>query len=468
MDDILLSSSKALVTASSSTASDDHPLPGAPLDGPRRKFAIGCVLLAMTLVVLDASVANVALPTIGRTLHVSAADSVLVVTAYQAALIMALLPCAALGESLGYRRIFMTGVAIFVSASLLCAASPSLPWLVAARFVQGLGGAAVMALGVALLRHAVSHQQLAKVIGWNALIVALASAAGPTIGAAILSVANWQWLFALNLPLGGLVLLVGSNLPGNAATGKPVDLISMAIHGAAFAMLIWGAELLSNNAMRGLSLLAVSGLAFMLLLKRELPQATPFVPLDLLRSASFRLSMAASVCCFAGQAAGMIALPFYLQHGLGLSTWMTGLYITPWPLAVALTAPASSYLSGRCSTSRLCAIGGTIMATGLAAAALWPLEGSPLPLMPILMMCGIGFGLFQVPNNHNMFLSVPRERSGAAGGMQGTARLIGQSAGAIVMALLFSMNPSSAPRIGLGLGAGMVLLAALISARRAG
>ncbi|MYM87925.1 MFS transporter [Rugamonas sp. FT82W] len=451
MDDILPGGGKAL----------------APLEGPRRRFAIGCVLLAMTLVVLDASVANVALPTIGRTLHVSAADSVLVVTAYQAALIMALLPCAALGESLGYRRIFMTGVAIFVSASLLCAASPSLPWLVAARFVQGLGGAAVMALGVALLRHAVSQEQLPKVIGWNALTVALASAAGPTVGAAILSVANWQWLFALNLPLGGLVFLAGYNLPRNAATGKPVDLISIAINGAGFAMLIWGAELLSNDPVRGLSLLAASGLAFTLLLKRELPRAMPFVPLDLLRSASFRFSMAASICCFAGQAAGMIALPFYLQHGLGLSTWMTGLYITPWPLAVALTAPVSSYLAERCSTSRLCAIGGTIMATGLAAAALWPLAGSPLPLVPILMVCGIGFGLFQVPNNHNMFLSVPRERSGAAGGMQGTARLIGQSSGAIVMALLFSANTSSAPRIGLGFGAGMVLLAALISARRA-
>lgn len=132
-----------------------------------------------------------ALPTLSRSLHVTAASSVLVVTAYQAALVMALLPCAALGESLGYRRVFVSGGALFTVASALCAAAPSLPWLVAARFVQGLGAAAVMALGVALLRAIVPAHKLGVAIGWNALVVALTSAAGPTVGALILSLASW-------------------------------------------------------------------------------------------------------------------------------------------------------------------------------------------------------------------------------------------------------------------------------------
>jgi len=130
------------------------------LPGPRRTVAIASVLVALVLVVLDAAIANVALPTIARSLHVTPAQSVWVVTAYQIALVMALLPCGALGESIGYRKVFTTGVAIFTGASALCAFSPSLPWLVAARFIQGLGGAAVMSLALALIRFVVPHERV--------------------------------------------------------------------------------------------------------------------------------------------------------------------------------------------------------------------------------------------------------------------------------------------------------------------
>jgi len=135
---------------------------GEGLPQPRRTVAIASVLAAMVLVVLDAAIANVALPTIARSLQVTPAMSVWVMTSYQTALVMALLPCAALGEALGHRRVFAAGVALFTVASLLCALSPSLPLLVAARFLQGLGGAAVMALGVALLRFVVPQQQLER------------------------------------------------------------------------------------------------------------------------------------------------------------------------------------------------------------------------------------------------------------------------------------------------------------------
>ncbi len=130
---------------SAGSAPPQTPALGAsvPQDGlslPRRHYATLAIMATMVLVVLDGAIANVALPTIARSLHVSSAASVWVVSAYQLALVMALLPCAALGESLGLRRVFTGGVALFTAASLLCALSPSLPWLVAARFVQGLGG----------------------------------------------------------------------------------------------------------------------------------------------------------------------------------------------------------------------------------------------------------------------------------------------------------------------------------------
>ncbi|MGA6827909.1 MFS transporter [Nitrospira sp. NS4] len=434
------------------------------LGEPRRTVAIASVLAAMVLVVLDAAVANVALPTIARSLHVTAAMSVWVITAYQTALLMALLPCAALGESLGYRRVFTAGVALFTGASVLCALSPSLSWLVAARFLQGLGGAAVMALGVALLRVVVPHRQLGNAIGWNALAVALSSAAGPAIGAAVLSAANWHWLFVVNLPLGVLVLHATRALPDVGGTARRLDLFSVALNAGAFASLVIGTELLPTRPALAAVLLAAATLELVALVRREMPKEAPLIPLDLLRADSFRFSVIASACCFAGQTASMVALPFYLQHGLGQDTLMAGLYMTVWPLTVAIAASFAGRLADRVPTAWLGAAGGLCLATGLGAAALWPLKGDTLLLVPPTMLCGLGFGLFNVANNRNMFLSAPKDRSGAAGGMQGTARLFGQTAGAVIMALLFTLtSPDAAPQIGLGIGAMLTFVAGLVS-----
>jgi MFS transporter, DHA2 family, multidrug resistance protein len=385
--------------------------------GRRRSLAIACVLAAVVLVVLDASIVNVALPAIARSLRVTPAQSVRVVSAYQIALVMALLPCAALGQRLGYRRVYAAGVALFVGASALCACAPSLSLLVVARFVQGLGGAAIMSLGIALLRFVVPQRELGSAIGWNTLAVALSSAAGPTLGALVLSSASWPWLFAVNLPLGALVLLATRALPHVPGDARKVAII----------------------------------------------------PLDFLREGSFRVSVIASVCCFVGQSAALVALPFYLQHGLGLDVLRTGLLITPWPLTVAVVAPIAGRRAHRSSGAWLCTLGGALLALGLASAALLPLHGRPFALIPSVVLCGAGFGLFQVSNNRNMFLSTPRSRSGAAGGMQGTARLTGQSLGAALMTLLFTLTSIElAPRIGLGIAAVLTLLAGLVSTLRAG
>jgi DHA2 family multidrug resistance protein-like MFS transporter len=432
-----------------------------------RTIAIVSVLGAMVLVVLDASIANVALPSIATSLRVTPGMSVSMITAYQLALVMALLPCGALGESFGYRRVFSIGVALFTTASALCALAPSLHWLVVARLLQGLGGAAVMSLGLAALRLVVPNEQLGAAIGWNALTVALSSAAGPAIGAMILSVGSWPWLFIVNIPLGALVLLASRALPGTQGTSRAVDLISVALNAAGFAALIVGAELIPTKPELAALLLPAALLFLGALIRREAPRQAPLIPLDLLRVGSFRISVIASVCCFAGQTAALVALPFYLQHSLGQSVLMTGAYLTAWPLTVAATAPIAGRLANRMSTAWLCAAGGACLAAGLAATSIWPMEGNVLPLVPLTMLCGFGFGLFNVPNNRNMFLSAPRDRSGATGGMQGTARLTGQTAGAVIMTLLFAwLSVDAAPRIGLAIGAALTLMAGIISSLR--
>jgi MFS transporter, DHA2 family, multidrug resistance protein len=446
--------------------------PAAPEDGlptPQRHFAVAAVLAAMVLVVLDGAIANVALPTIAGALRISPAASVWVVTGYQMALVIALLPCAALGESLGHRRVFAGGVILFTGASVLCALSPSLPWLVVARFVQGLGGASVMALGVALLRFTYPPRRLGTVIGWNALAIALAAAVGPTLGAAILSLSSWPWLFAVNLPVGAIVLLAGRALPDPPGTARKLDRVSVALNAGTFGPFVLGVDLVVARPWLGGALLALASMSLVVLIRREMPRQAPLIPLDLLRDGSFRISVIASVCCFAGQMASYVALPFYLQHGLGLDAVTTGLYMTPWPLTVAFAGPLSGRLADRVSTGWLCAAGGVCLASGLALASLWPLHGNLLPLVLFTMLSGLGFGFFQVPNNRNMFLSAPRERSGAAGGMQGTARLVGQTAGAVIMTLLFSLaSVEAASRIGLAIGAVLALAGGLVSVLRVG
>ena len=434
---------------------------------PRRALPVVAVLGAMALAVLDAAITNVALPSMARSLQVEPGMSVWIVTAYQAALVMALLPCAALGESIGQRRVFAGGVALFTAASVLCALSPSLAWLVAARFLQGLGAAGVMALGISLLRAVVAPGQLGAAIGWNALVVALSSAAGPAIGSAILFSAGWPRLFALNLPLGALVLLGTRALPEVPGTARPLDALSVGLYASCLAALVVGAQCIASTPAPASALLATAAIGLTALVRREMAKAAPLIPLDLLRTHSIRTSVVASVCCFAGITIGLVSLPFYLQHTLGLDTLTTGLYMTAWPLAVAAAAPLAGRLAERVPTAHLCAIGAGLLAAGLAAASLWDLGERPLALVPLTMLCGVGFGLFQVPNNRNMFLAAPLERSGAAGGMQGTARLAGQTAGSVMMGLLFTVaSIDAAPRLGLRIAAVLALAAGVASALR--
>lgn len=436
--------------------------------GARRTSAIACVLAAMVLVVLDSAIANVALPAIARSLHTTPAAAVHVVTAYQMALVMTLLPCAALGESRGHRPVFTAGVVLFVGASVLCALAPSLSLLVAARFLQGLGAAAIMSLGVALLRFSVSQRQLGVAIGWNTLAVALSSAAGPTLGALVLSLASWPWLFAVNLPLGALVLLGTRALPHVPGTARELDLASSALNAAAFAGLVVGAGLTAERPVLGSCVLGAAALVMFVLVRREMPRQAPMVPLDLLRDASFRISVIASVCCFVGQSAATISLPFHLQHELKRGVLETGLLMTPWPLAVALVAPFAGRLASRISGAWSCALGGVTLATGLACLSLCPLRAPPWGLIGLVALCGAGFGLFQVSNNRNLFLSAPRTRSSAAGGMQGTARLLGQTMGALTMTVVFTTTSLDiAPRLGFGVAAALTLLAGLVSILRA-
>ena len=172
------------------------------LPTPRRYLAMLAIAIGIAMAVLDGTVVNVALPSIARELGASPSASVWVINAYQLTIVVLLLPLASLGERLGYRRIYQVGVAVFTVGSLGCALSESLASLVAARVVQGVGGAAIMSMNGALVRHTYPDAHLGRGIGLNGLVVALSAAVAPSLASGILAVGPWPWLFAINVPFG--------------------------------------------------------------------------------------------------------------------------------------------------------------------------------------------------------------------------------------------------------------------------
>src|SRR3982075_2399031 len=175
----------------------------------RRRWAVAAIFAALAMASLDTAIANIALPAIAADLHVSPADAVWVVNVYQIALVASLLPLAALGEIVGHNRIYLGGLLLFTLASLACAFAWSLPSLLAARVLQGLGAAGIMSVNTALIRFVYPERMLGRGYGHNALVVATAFTLGPTIASGILALGTWPWLFTINIPFGLIAIAIG-------------------------------------------------------------------------------------------------------------------------------------------------------------------------------------------------------------------------------------------------------------------
>ncbi|MFT4191514.1 MAG: MFS transporter [Comamonas sp.] len=445
------------------------PAPAAPaapptpaedgLPQPRRTWAVLAVSLAIILSVLDGTLANVALPTIARDLQASPQAAVWIVNAYQLAIIATLLPLAALGESVGYRRVFSAGVVLFTLASLACALAGNIEALVAARVVQGLGAGAIMCCTSALLRFTYPAASFGKGIARNAFVVTLSSAAGPSICAAVLAVADWPWLFVLNLPIGIAALCACRHLPATPRLARRFDGWSIALNALGMCLGIVGLDLLPHRPALALPLIAAAVLAIGLLVRRSAGQPAPLLPLDLLRIQRFRWAISASFCMFAAQMCAFVALPFYLQYTLGRSAVETGLLMTAWPIGSSVTNLAVAQVVDRLRAETLCVAGAALLIAGLATCAALPAAAADGWLAAALLVAGVGFGCFQAPNNRDMLSAPPRARSGAAGGMQATARVNGQTWGAAAAGLCFALAAAQGATLALAGAIGFTALA---------
>lgn len=455
-----------------------HVVPDG-LPAPERHWAMAAIILGIALSVLDATLLNLALPDITRHFGVSPAAAVWVVNAYQLATLTLLLPCAKLGERIGYRRVYLAGLAVFTAASLGCVLAPSLPLLAGARAVQGLGAAGMMAVNAALVRLTYPSALLGRGIALNSMTVATSSVAGPTIAAIVLSVATWQWLFLIHLPLGAALLWIARrSLPFNPtpASGPGLRPLEVAMNMAMFSLVFLGVDALGarhgavpdpHMVRTGAVLLAAGALVGWFYVRGQMRQAAPLLPVDLLRIPVFALSMCTSVTAFAAQTLAFVALPFLLLQGQGRSHLAAGLLITAWPAAVMLMAPIAGRLIARHPGGMLGGIGQSVLALGLLLLAVMPAQPANWRIALPLVLCGAGFGLFQSPNNHTIVTSAPLRRAGAASGMLGTARLTGQSFGAVVLALIFSVvGVQGGPAIALGLASALAAASAVFSMLR--
>ena len=196
-----------------------------------------------------------------------------------------------------------------------------------------------------------------------------------------------------------------------------------------------------SSPMLGVLFLAIGIVVGMIYVYRQRRLAAPMFPVDLLKIPVFALSMGASVGAFCAQMLGFLAMPYLLLEVLGYSHLKAGLLITAWPLATVVAAPIAGRLIGRIPDGLLGGIGMAMFALGLLALALMPGQPADWNVAWRMALCGAGFGLFQSPNNHTIVTSAPLHRSGAASGMLGTARLTGQTLGAVVLAAIFALWP---------------------------
>ena len=435
----------------------------------RRRWAMTALMTGVSMASLDTAIANTALPELARQLHASAAASVWIVNVYQLAMVATLLPFAALGERVGYRRVATTGLGLFTVASLFCALASNLPLLVAARLLQGLGASALMGVTTAMMRAIYPARQQGQGFGLNALVVAVAFAVGPTLASMILALASWPWLFAINVPIGTAAFVLGRRvLPDNAPAAHGFDAGAALCNAGAFGLLI----LLLGDAAHGaaparLGLEAAGTFAcFALLLRRQRGHAAPILPTDLLARPLFALSALTAVCTFAVQSLAFVALPFHFEQVLGRSPVETGFLLTPWPVLVGIMGPISGRLSDRFESGLMAGIGLLVLCAGMLTLLWMPASASTLDIAWRMAVCGAGFGLFQAPNMKAIMGSAPRERAGGASGMVATARLTGQAGGAALVAGCLVLSARHGTSYALAAAAAIALLGAAISFAR--
>lgn len=423
-------------------------------------------MVVLTIASLDATMANVALPAIARDLNIPPGQAVWVMIAYSLAVVVSLLPFSAVAERIGFRRMFALGLTVFMLGAIGCALSSSLATLMPARVAQGFGSSMLMCLFGGLVRNIYPINKLGFGISVNALMVGTMAVLGPPLSAFLLEVASWPWVFGIHIPLCIVAYFGIRFLPDVPTSNHRFDVWACLLSIIGFGLFVWGLDTLVDQPLQAVACMGIAALAAVLLVRRSRGDPAPLVPVDLLRIKPVGYAVAASCCSFAASMSAFVALPFYFLHVLAYSYGETGLLLAWWSVGTAVMAPIAGRLADRHQVAILCGIGATCMAAGILWAALLPRGAGFAWVSASMLLGGVGFGFFQTPNNRAMLMGAPRRRSGAAGGLQATTRVFGQSIGTALAAVGFHLSENHGATLALFMSVTCALAALGINVAR--
>ena len=422
----------------------DSQQQAADPERPSKWAVLAIVAVGVFMATLDSSIVNISLPTIARYFGVPLSGAVeWVIIAYLVVTASVLLTVGRLADMIGRKPIWVTGLIIFITGSAICGAAPSLAILIAARGLQGLGGALIMAISPAMLTSAFPAHERGRALGINAVFVALGVSTGPTLGGIITSNLSWRWIFYVNVPI-GIVGIVASLLiltePVHRGEGKfdPLGALLLAIGLATLTLgLSFGQEWGWSSPLL-ISLLVVSAIAFVALYLVEKRVANPVINLSLLHNRVFLSANLSLILSFLALFSVSFMLPFYLEELHGFSTEQAGLLLTPLPLTIAIFAPVSGALADRFGTRWLAAGGLTLACIGLVLISQLNAQSSTWDIIWRLVVTGMGQAMFQSPNNSALLGSAPKGQQGSASGFLATGRVVGQSVSVALAGAIFA------------------------------
>lgn len=401
----------------------------------KREWEILLTILPMTfMTTLDSSIVNVALPTMAKDLNTTMAGIEWVVTSYLITICATILLFGKLGDTLGKSRVFKFGIGVFTLGSLLCGFSKNLPLLILSRVIQAIGAGAAMATNQGIVTETFPANERGRALGMSGTAVALGTMVGPTLGGLIVSIAPWEYIFLINIPIGIIVYIACIKvLPFK----KSIEKIAFDIKGTILFMI--SIILLFSSINFGQSMgyrnifiiLAFVGalILFSIFIAVEKKEINPMLDISIFKNKLFSLSIFCGFISFVSIGAINIILPFYYQDVLALNPGQAGLMMTVSPIILAIVAPVSGYLSDKIGSEKISALGLSILTIGIFSLTIFNIN-TPLILVGLLVgLLSLGSGIFQSPNNSLIMSTVAKNKLGVAGSINGLIRNLGITTG---------------------------------------
>lgn len=443
---------KSIIRGQTGAVAANSKSPNLPASA---RWALASLSLSMLLSSLGTSIANVGLPTLAQVFAASFQQVQWVVLAYLLAITTLIVSVGRLGDLFGRRRLLLVGIALFSFGSVLCGVAPTLWLLIAARAVQGLGAAIMMALTVAFVGETVPKAQTGSAMGLLATMSAVGTALGPSLGGVLIAWLGWRAIFMANLPLGLLTFVLAYRyLPSDRKAPKAgktafdhLGTLLLALTLAAYAL----AMTLRRDDSFGwlnLTLLLAALVGVGLFIVAEKKAASPLIHLSMFGDGALSASFAMSALVSTVMMATLVVGPFYLSRALGLDATRLGLVLSVGPLAAALAGVPAGRLADRFGAQHMTILGLAGMAAGCFALSLLPATlGVPGYIAP-LMLVTVFYAQFMTANNTTVMLDVKAEQRGVISGLLSLSRNLGLMTGASVMGAVFAFA-SAAPDISL-------------------